>query len=277
VQGATTVANISMDRADDVTVPGVTKDTLVHNKSNPDFKLNPNAKEFTPKQQSALTKLFNDSLGIGVNKVDPKYVQNRGYPKQMDKSMPLTNDRGTATYRAARRVPNERFLMQRQKQYTAKKVAKASKGKGNNNKHWSKDQEVWTQVTKRLRVRHNKLKGYRYKGSKQYRDPVPKVKVASRMEGPRQVFNINAANVYINNKPEPTKDMLSNNYYNVLSVDDSDDIGPMYQPKYNNLPSYNNNKGQSKARKNRGQPKARQAPINIGVRIRKGGHKSPRS
>jgi hypothetical protein len=70
------------------------------------------------------------------------------------------------------------------------------------------------------------------------------------------VFHINAANVYINNKPEPTKDMSSNNYYNVLSVDDSDDIGPMYQPKYN-LPSYNNSKDQSKARKNKGKLKAR--------------------
>jgi hypothetical protein len=168
----------------------------------------------------------------------------------------MTNESGANKYTAARRVPNERFLMQRQKQYTSKKVAKASKGKASNNKHWSKDQEGWTQVTKRLRVRHNKLKGYRYKGSKQYRDPVPKVKVASRMEGPKQVFNINATNVYINNKPEPTKDALSNNYYNVLSVDDNDDIGPMYQPKYN-LPSYNNNKNQSKAWKNKGQPKAR--------------------
>jgi hypothetical protein len=72
VQGTTTVANISMDCADGVTVSGDTKDTLVHNKNQSHFKLNPKAKEFTPKQKVNLTKLFNDSLGMSMDKVDPK-------------------------------------------------------------------------------------------------------------------------------------------------------------------------------------------------------------
>jgi hypothetical protein len=41
---------------------------------------------------------------------------------------------------------------------------------------WLKDHEGWTHVTKKMRVRQNNFKGLRYKGSKQWRDPVPKVK-----------------------------------------------------------------------------------------------------
>jgi hypothetical protein len=95
-----------------------------------------------------------------------------------------------------------------------------------------KDQEGWTHVTKKLRARKNDLKGFRYKGSKQYRTPVAKnpIEQATSNVESKQVFNIKANKVFINGKPSPPKDMMSDNYYSVLDFDDEDN-GPMYQPR----------------------------------------------
>ena len=107
-------------------------------------------------------------------------------------------------------------------------------------KGWMKDQEGWTQVTKRLRTRMNDLKGLRYKGSKQYRDPMPKrrpklIKKTTTFcpprGNPRQVINIKANKVIITNQPDPSNASMSNNYYSVLDFDDNA-CGRMYQPKF---------------------------------------------
>ena len=196
----------------------------------PQSKLNPSAKEyvpkFTPQQEVNLTKLFKETMVPKVNQVNAI----DGYHRQ---SLALNGKKKTLpVYYTTRRIPNERFQVQRQRQYKTLRQVKP-KGKTSKHKGWMKDQEGWTQVTKKLRVRKNDTKGLRYKGSKQFRDPVPKRKpkpVAPRVV-PRQVFNIKANKVFINNKPDPPKSPLSNNYYNVLDFDD-DDHGCMYQPKF---------------------------------------------
>jgi hypothetical protein len=77
--------------------------------------LNAEAKEFVPsfnkQQQVNLTKLFAKSLPLKTNQVDiiEGYHRQPVALKKKKKALPM--------YYAARRVPQERFQVQRQRQY----------------------------------------------------------------------------------------------------------------------------------------------------------------
>ena len=115
-----------------------------------------------------LTKLFNKSIDLNWEQSTDRY--------QKKKVMPLRDDQKKKrfpVYHTTRRILNERFQVQRQKQYkTSRQVG--PRNQPNKTRGWLKDQEGWTNVTKKLRVHWIDYQGLRYKGSKQFRDPVPK-------------------------------------------------------------------------------------------------------
>jgi hypothetical protein len=110
-------------------------------------------RKFTPKQEPDLAKLFRKSL--------PK-------PRKQNKHLPV--------YYTSRRTPTDRFQVQRMRQYKsiqnhAKQQTPAWKGK----RGWNKNQEGWTEIkAKHAQMRRTEYQGLRYKGSKMFRDPIPK-------------------------------------------------------------------------------------------------------
>jgi hypothetical protein len=120
----------------------------------PDSKsLNPYAKVFTPRNPSS-HYMLNSSIPP-----KKKWVKkNVGYPIQKHMPISLTNAKSSAVYHTARRVPNEKFQVQRDRQYKSMRFAKP-KGQVYKPRGWLKDQEGWTHVTKKMRVRQNNFKG----------------------------------------------------------------------------------------------------------------------